>query len=233
MLNDPVLVLGSKPNSIIPDLNFNKIYAANGAAERGYFVKKKNYNTKLNCIVPMREFLKNENVKKRVLDSKPDRVVFRTFERDIKELFSEKCKIENLSWKEQFQIQCDYVKFSPYSIYLGEIQRNENISDKFKYFLKCALKKQFLGISTGFFSIILAHKENPFSDIVVSGIGMTGGKHFYKSERSKKYNYTSRSRVDRFVSKFIVNSIKSKIYSVDDDFVKYTNTKKLETQSTI
>ena len=41
MLNDNenfVLVIGSKPNSKLPDTKVKKIYCANGAAERGIFI---------------------------------------------------------------------------------------------------------------------------------------------------------------------------------------------------
>ena len=33
-MNFDVLVIGSKPNSIIPNFPINKVYTANGAAER-------------------------------------------------------------------------------------------------------------------------------------------------------------------------------------------------------
>jgi len=227
LFSQPVIVLGSKPNSVIPNLNFKKIYTANGAAELGSQIKIDNIETQLNCVVPMREFLKNSHVKEKVLNSNPNRVIFRTYERDIKNLFKKNCIIENLSWKEQFDIQCKYINYSPYRLYLGELQRNTNITGKIKHMINCIIKKQFFVISTGFFAIMLAHKENPSSDIIVSGIGMSGGKNFYNSERNKIFDYTPRARVDRYIAKFIKQSLRSKIYSVDDDFVEYTQTKKL------
>ena len=57
MLNNPVLVLGSKPGSIVPNINFSKVYTANGAAERG-MIYKKIKESYLTCCVGMREFLK-------------------------------------------------------------------------------------------------------------------------------------------------------------------------------
>ena len=39
--NEYILVLGSKPEYIIPNLTFNYIYAANGAIERANEYKKK------------------------------------------------------------------------------------------------------------------------------------------------------------------------------------------------
>ena len=175
----------------------------------------------------MREFLKNNLVKEKILDSKPNRVIFRTFERDLSNLFDKNCKIENLTWKQQFELQSKYIKYGKLSLIIGETKRNKEFFLKTKYLLKCFIKMQFWGISTGFFSIILAHSENPQSDIVVSGIGMSGGVQFYKSERSKQYDYFPRARVDRFVAKLIKDEIKSRIFSVDDDFIENTQTKKL------
>ena len=175
----------------------------------------------------MREFLKNHLVKEKILASKPNRVIFRTFEKDLSNLFDNSCKIENLSWKQQFDLQSKYIKFGKLSLIVGESKRDNDFLIKTKYLFNCLRKMQFWGISTGFFAIILAHSENPQSDIVVSGIGMSGGVQFYQSERSKKYNYFPRARVDRFVARFIKDEIRNKIFSVDDDFVENTKTKKL------
>ena len=64
-----VLILGSKPDYKIPNLFFKHIYAANGAIER---VKK--YETffsrfELTSVLGGREFERNLEVKKRVLNS--------------------------------------------------------------------------------------------------------------------------------------------------------------------
>ncbi len=227
MLNNPVLVLGSKPGSVVPNINFSKVYTANGAAERGMIYKQKFSESNLSCLVGMREFLKNNLVREKILASKPNRVIFRTFERDLSDLFDNSCKIENLSWKKQFELQSKYIRFGKLSLIVAETKRDKSVLKKTKYLFNCFCKMQFWGISTGFFAIILAHNENPESDIVVSGIGMSGGVQFYESERSKEYDYFPRARVDRFVAKLIKKKIKSKIFSVDDDFIKNTQTKKL------
>ena len=41
MKNENVLVLGSKPGSMLPDINVNKIYTSNGSAEREVEFRKK------------------------------------------------------------------------------------------------------------------------------------------------------------------------------------------------
>ena len=41
MFNNNILVLGSKPDSDLPDINVKKIYTANAAAERADYFRKK------------------------------------------------------------------------------------------------------------------------------------------------------------------------------------------------
>ena len=71
------------------------------------------------------------------------------------------------------------------SLFLAEFFYKENFYKKFKRFLKFFIEGNFQGISTGFYAILLALKENPNSKIIVSGIGLSGGGHFYKSQRLK------------------------------------------------
>ena len=220
MQNKQVLVLGSKPGSELPKFKFDKIYTANGAAERGRIFKKSHPETILNCLVGLKEFEKNQYVKNFITNSNPNRVIFRTGDLKDKDYFSSECKVEILSWKEQLELQKEFVKNGFLSIILGEILRKENILDKIKYILGCFKRNEFWGVSTGLFAIMYALKENPEANIVVSGIGLVGGHQFYKSERSKVYDYFPRARVDRFVSRRINKQIKSRVYSLDDDFIK-------------
>ena len=44
---------------------------------------------------------------------------------------------------------------------------------------------------------------------------MKGGKHFYKTERSKYFAYDSRPRVDRFLIRRLQKKYKNRLYSLD------------------
>jgi len=46
------------------------------------------------------------------------------------------------------------------------------------HILKFIKNKNIWGVSTGFYAILLALEENPESKIIISGIGMQGGKQF-------------------------------------------------------
>ena len=75
--NKYILVLGSKPNSIIPNIKADYVYAANGAAEIAENYKKNYINTKIVSVVTAPEFERNHEVQKRVINSNPDILVSR------------------------------------------------------------------------------------------------------------------------------------------------------------
>ena len=51
-----ILVLGSKPDSKLPDIKVEHIYSANGAAERAAEYKKKYPNIKHTALIGSKEF---------------------------------------------------------------------------------------------------------------------------------------------------------------------------------
>lgn len=224
MQNKPVLVIGSKPGSKLPILEFKKIYTANGAAERAIYYKKKNKSTKLICLAGQKNFEKDFRVRKRILKSKPDRLIIRFGKVKIPKLLNKKCKIEFLSFNKQWKFQKKFFINKGLSMLAGELFYKEELTKKIKRFYKSFKNKDFQGISTGFYAILLALHENPNSKIIVSGIGMSGGGHFYKNIRSKKFNYDSRSAVDRYLVNKLNKKLNKKIFSLDRDFANITKT---------
>ena len=75
--NDFILVIGAKPEFKIPDINFQYIYAANGAIERVKNFKNSDTNFELISVVGGLEFEKNDEVKRRVLDSNLNEMICR------------------------------------------------------------------------------------------------------------------------------------------------------------
>ena len=76
--NDYVLILGSKPGSPMPNIEVTDVYAANGAAERAKTYKTFFPSANIISVIGAREFEKNIEVQKRVLDASPDIVVSRS-----------------------------------------------------------------------------------------------------------------------------------------------------------
>ncbi len=225
MPNEKILVLGSKPDSKLPKLNFKKIYAANGAISRSSIYKQKYRNIELISVTSKKNFEKNFDVRKRIIHSKPDRIYVRFGKVNLPKKL-QYCKCDFINYTEQLNFQKKFFKLKYFSLFLAEFFYKENFYKKFKRFLKFFIGENFQGISTGFYAILLALKENPNSKIIVSGIGLSGGGHFYKSQRLKKFNYDARSAVDRFLIKFLLIKFKKKILSADNDFVELSDVKK-------
>ena len=58
----------------------------------------------------------------------------------------------------------------------------------------------------------MAIKENPNSNIIISGIGIPGGVQFYKSKEAGLFVYDSRARVDRFLMTKMHKDLKKHLF---------------------
>tara|TARA_B100000963_G_C22619787_1_gene669277 strand:+ start:1901 stop:2605 length:705 start_codon:yes stop_codon:yes gene_type:complete len=215
-----VMVLGSKPNSTFPDLQVEKIYAANGASERANFYKKKYPNALLLSLIASREFEKNLDVQKRVIEANPDQVISRSgwinFE---KYNFSEKTKFKYFTPFKQFIFQSKFFKFHFIDILVKETFYEEKIYDKFSHFFRSLKNCEINGVSTGFFAILYALEKNENYNIIISGIGMSGGGHYYNKDTSR---YQKRSNVDKALLKSLKKKFKDRLFTIDNEL--YENT---------
>ncbi len=217
-----VLVLGSKPDSNLPDINVDKIYTANGAAERAYNYRKKYPSTPLACLVGASEFVRNYRVSTRIIKSHPERLIVRGAMGLPKELENH-CELTCFNEKEQWNFQKKFFRFGGLTIINAEFFYRTNYLQKMIHLLKHFKHNNFQGVSTGFYSILLAIEENPNANIIISGIGMVGGPQFYKSERSKIFDYFPRARVDRFLIKKMHKNFKKQMFSLDEGLVQIAN----------
>ena len=225
-MSNNILILGSKPGSKLPDIELDKIYSANAAAERAIYYKKKNPKINLTCITGAKGFLQDIDIQKRIVGSNPERIVSRLGDISLSGNIKEKCDLVCLSQNEQLKFQKSFFKPSFLTITFAELNYKKKFFSKIFHILKCLKNNRLQGISTGFFSILLAVKENPNSKIIVTGTGMSGGKHLYKSSRDENLNYDSRSAVDRYLVKRLDIKLRNEIFSLDDDFIKIFNCKK-------
>jgi len=235
-----VLVLGSKPDSKLPDVSVEKIYSGNGAAERATMYKKKYPNTKHIAVITAKEFNENSHVSSRVIESNPEKMVVTMGKIDISEKLTNTKEILYLNQKERFNFQSKFYQMGKLDLIFGEIFFYENKFLKIlKHIYMCVKYRGFLGGTTGLYCVLMAAFENPDSDIIVSGIGLVEGAHFYESEDSygflskktkelienkesileNKFRNTSRCRVERFLVKRIKNQYKNRILSTDDTMV--------------
>ena len=73
-----VLVLGSKPGSKLPNIKVEKIFTANGAAERAIKYLDRFPDTLFTAVVGNNEFTKNNIVQSKVIKSNPDILLSRS-----------------------------------------------------------------------------------------------------------------------------------------------------------
>ena len=220
MLENNVLVLGSKPDSKLPDLKVSKIYTANGAAERADYYRYKYLDNELICITGASEFVRNEHVSRRIKNSKPNRLLIRSGIIDLPSVLKGHSELKCISNLSQWTFQSNFFEYGFFSLFISEFYHQEKMLDKIIHVAKAVKNKKIQGVSSGFFAILLALSENPNSNIIISGIGMQGGKQFYKSERSKYYVYDARARVDRFLIKLLLKKYKNRLNTVDLDLAK-------------
>lgn len=228
MLGSNILVLGSKPESKLPDIHVDKIYTANGAAARADEFRKSYQKNELTTITGAREFVRNNHVNRRIITSKPERMIIRSGKIDLPLELEGFTKLICLSNSIQWNFQSNFFRNKKFSLLLAEMQHQEQFFNKIIHFLKSIKNKNIQGISTGFYAILLALEENPDSKIIISGIGMKGGKQFYKSERSNYFTYNSRARVDRFLIKLLFKKFKDRLCTLDTSLAEIANISKWE-----
>ena len=187
MLNEKnILILGSKNGSKLPNIKVDMIYSANGAAERAVMYKKLYPNVPHTAIIGGKYFLECEEVKERVIKSKPNKLIVRFGSIKIPDEFNNyNCEIDQWSQKKDFNIQSQFYKLGWLDIIFGEVMYYEDkFLRKLRHLYRCIKHRGFLGGSSGFFSIFLAAMENPKSTIITSGIGLVEGGRYYQPDNT-------------------------------------------------
>ena len=215
MCKKSILILGSKPGSKLPNIKVEEIYTANGAAEKAQKYLDKFPDTPLTAVVGGREFEMNEEVQKRVIKSNPDILLSRAGNINFKRYnFAKKTNYKFFSFNEAFLFQSQFFKFHIFDIFTKEFYYEEKFFDKICYVLKLLKNRKIIGVSTGFFSILYALKLYPECNIIISGIGMNPGGHFY-NEKDSRYN--NRSKVDKVLLKNLKKKFRERLYTIDHE----------------
>tara|TARA_B100001287_G_scaffold271846_1_gene272694 strand:- start:778 stop:1464 length:687 start_codon:yes stop_codon:yes gene_type:complete len=213
--NKFILILGSKPNSIIPKVDYSHIYAANGASALARSIIEANSKVYFTSVVGGREFLKNSKVQFRVINSKPDRLISRVTNIDTQQFnFSKEMEYKFFNNLQQLNFQSNFFKFGIIDVIFKELNYEIKFINKLKHFIKIIKSGYITGISTGFFAFLHAIYENPGKKIIISGIGMSAGGHFYKKETDE---YTNRSYVDRKLILNLKEKFRDNVYTTDEN----------------
>ena len=224
-----ILIIGSKPDSKLPDLNVETFYTANGAAQRASEYKKKYPRSNFISIVSGLEFIKKIEVQKRVLDAKPSFLISRSDKIELSKYnFSKSMKFLYFSNLNQYLFQCQFFKLGVWDLLISEFKYEKTVRKKFLLFLKTIKNLRFNGVSTGFFAILYALKNHPNSKIIITGIGMKGGGHFYNIDTKYSEN---RSNVDRALIKNIKEKYKERLFTIDSELARLTSIKFIDVKT--
>jgi hypothetical protein len=180
-MNKKILVLGSKPNFRIPLIDFDKVYSSNASAEIAKKYQNKIKQIPHTCIVGAKNYIKINEIKKRIIRAKPDELVIRSFKNKYLDSFNNKIKKKFISNYDQLNLQSQFLKRGIFDLIYSELSYETILLNKIKYFIKCLVNNEFLGFSTGIFAALYALNENQNSQVFLSGIGLKGGSHYYGS----------------------------------------------------
>ena len=237
MINKIVLVIGSAPNAFLPKIIPYKIYAANGAAQRALIYKKRSSKTYFISITG-KAGPKLELVRSKIEKLEPDEIITINgkvkLERYFTKKFLNKIKYRFLL-KKAFSLQKKIYSINVLRMSdIGLIFGSGNIFfGIFKLFYTFFIKKRRpMGLTTGGLSILIALVENPTSEVIVTGIGAKGGKHFYSYKKrvvGQKESFPDyRGRSDLFLLKRLPIKLKCRLITTDVDFSKKVGIKLLK-----
>ena len=220
-MNKYIIVVGSKPDSMLPDLKVEEILTANGAAEKAKKYIERYENTKFTAVIGGSEFLKNSQVKKRVINSNPDFLISRSGIIDFKQFnFKKKINFFCYDYKQQLKFQLKYFKYKYLSVLLAELKYGKNFFESLYHLLRAIKYGKVQGVSTGLFCILYSLQQHPDCDVILTGIGMKAGGHFYDNNSQR---YSNRSKVDQFLFNNLKKKYRDRIKTIDKDLSKLMN----------
>tara|TARA_B100000989_G_C19476158_1_gene443001 strand:- start:366 stop:1073 length:708 start_codon:yes stop_codon:yes gene_type:complete len=224
MRNQNILVLGSsKESKKIKGIKFKKVYASNASIINSKFYLKSSQNIKIISVTTLKSVIEDIPTKTNLTQIRPHEIVLRKGKIKVLPNINFKHKLRTFENNKQWSFQKDFFNYSFISLFLSEFFYGENILKKINYIKDIIFyKKKFLGVSTGFFSILLALKENPHDNIYISGISMANTPHFYKLI-GKETKIITRYKVDSFMIGFLKKKYKKRLITSDKKFAQMYN----------
>ena len=220
MQSEDILVLGSGPQTRIVKKEFKKIYASNASIIKCKEYLSHNVNIEIISVVTEKGLLSDIPTQENIREIKPNRIVVR--KKTNKDLPDFNFKFETLFFSnvEQYEFQKKFFKNANIFLPLAEIFYGNTFNEKLRHLINIfKYKKSVMGISTGFYTILLALFENPNSQIYINGITMSNSKHFYELI-GKENKIMTRHKVDNFMIKLLFKKFKINLYTTNLNFSK-------------
>lgn len=205
------LVIGSALNSHLPSISLASIYTANGAAELALKYKHEQ-NVQTTAVIGQGQW-RRMDVIKRVESLIPNRIILRTRCDDMS-VFSKSLRseavIDQLD-RNGFELQKKV--FGLWPLIYCEIFRLFTLNPFIWKSELGRLKKYEIptGFSTGMFSVLLALIEHPENTVIIAGITMSGGMHFYESGGMSR----KRALADRVLFERLPEDFKKRLVTTD------------------
>ena len=227
-----ILILGSKSPAKLPKIQVDEVFSSNASAELARIYIDKVKKIKHTCVIGARSFSKIEEIKIRVVNSEPNQIIVRDYEEVysyIGSLFNNSSKIIKFTKREQFFYQKNFFKKNIIDLFLAEFNYEKKIINKVKHIINGFISNGFMGVSSGFFSLLYAAEQYPKSNLILSGLSFEGGGHYYQSGQMT----TQRGLVDAYLFRFLNKKIKDRIFIFDKEISKKLNVKNLDEEELI
>lgn len=196
-----IVVLGSKPDAVLPDTAAEAVITANAAVLRGVRYRER-YGSRLIALVNSSE-VHLESVRQALRESAPDEVLLvGEHVSDVRGLLQRELGLHGASvaympyrerhallvsafgWR-RFIVMLDYLRMLPLLYCVRTVLPDVLYHKTYAWMSR----------STGLNAILYARRRFPTNAIVVAGIGLEAGGHFYDSDGPQFTEKTA--RVDR------------------------------------
>ena len=228
MQYEDILILGSGPQKTIAKKEFKKIYASNASIIKCKDYLSHNDNIEIISVVTEEGLLSDIPTQKNIREMKPNKIVVRKkTNKDLPD-FNFKFKTSVFSHVEQYEFQKKFFINAIIFLPFAEIFYGNTFKEKLRHLINIfKYKKSAMGISTGFYAILIAAFENPNSQIYINGITMSNSKHFYELI-GKENKIMSRHKVDNFMIKLLLKKFRLNLYTTNFNFSKLAKINYLE-----
>lgn len=219
--NKPVIILGSKPECHLPDVEPEIVFAANGAVEIGLFYRKK-YGSKLISMVPGKDLFEQEHIRHSIKQSQPDHIILlgtthiesNTLGYVNKELQLDSSKVSIMSMYERNWVLVKSLGWRRY-VYAMKNSLVRGLRHPLTVALPDVLTNRvfdWTGRSTGINASLYALREYPEHQVVMAGIGLVAGGHFNNEGVFKKKT----AQADQIMMQYWVPKLRKQLFTTDD-----------------
>ena len=210
MGSDYCIVLGSKPNAPLPDVQPVRVFSANAAAalEKHYRYAE----TVHRAIVSSLQY-KNDTVFQKIVQAKPDEIIIRGHKIKNNPDPVDGIKVVYFDGNKQFRLETKY--FGVYNLRAFLLRPGIK---KIKSLIRHVQGIDYIfGTSTGLWSVLYALDMYPGKKVIVAGVGLQGGGHFYGKGEFRNEDGIK----DYLIAKHLHKDAKERLYTTDPYFSEH------------